>query len=174
MSDTTNINDLPVNGDSPKTPDFSKPASEQQPMQNPVVVESQNVADTGVPSKHIPSNTMQQQHVMDNVVLNQVDSMDNNMYDDRDIYNLSQNAVKSLKKKNESANMLSIDNVLEPILYGLLYFLFQLPVVRELFKKYVKFGYLEDGNMNLSGYIFHSLVFGSVVYMIGHMKEHFL
>lgn len=165
MSDTTNVNDLPISHDVPqqKTPDFSKPANEQ----------FNEKEETGLPSKHIPTNTMHQEHVMDNEIVERV-MLEREREKEAEIYNLSQNAVKSLKKNDSKISIVNIETLLEPILYGLLYFFFQLPLFKETIKKYIQYGYLEDGNLNLYGYLTYSVLFGLMVYMVRHVKEEYL
>ena len=165
MSDTTNLNDLPINNDVPpqKTPDFSKSANEQ-------IIEKE---ETGLPSKHIPTNTMHQEHVMDNEIVERA-ILERERLKDAEIYSLSQNAVKSLKKNDTKSSILNIETLLEPILYGLLYFFFQLPLFKETIKKYIQYGYLEDGNLNLYGYLSYSVLFGLMVYGVRYIKEEYL
>lgn len=51
-----------------------------------------------------------------------------------------------------------------PIMVSLLYFLYHLPVVRKLFIDSMPFCYAKTGNLNLSGYLVNSLIFGTAVY----------
>ena len=55
-----------------------------------------------------------------------------------------------------------------PIILGLLYFFFQLPIVNaQIFKKFAFLSiYDEDGNFNIYGLGLKSVLFGSVYYMI--------
>jgi hypothetical protein len=69
------------------------------------------------------------------------------------------------KYRQESAHSLISDLQL-PILVAVLYFIFQMPVVNTLLRKYCSFLsiYHEDGNFNFMGLIFKSLLFGSIFY----------
>jgi hypothetical protein len=51
-----------------------------------------------------------------------------------------------------------------PILIALLYFLYQLPAVRKMFIDSFPFCYAKSGNLNLTGYLVNSVLFGVAVY----------
>lgn len=51
-----------------------------------------------------------------------------------------------------------------PILIGLLYFVYQLPAVRKMFIDSMPFCYAKSGNLNLTGFLVNSLIFGAIVY----------
>jgi hypothetical protein len=53
-----------------------------------------------------------------------------------------------------------------PIIIGLLYFIFQLPVIKSKFLTILPSLFNKDGNPNLSGYILNSLFFGIIYYVI--------
>ena len=53
-----------------------------------------------------------------------------------------------------------------PIIIGLLYFIFQLPVVKSKFLTLLPSLSNKDGNPNLTGYIINSLFFGIIYYVI--------
>jgi len=58
------------------------------------------------------------------------------------------------------------DEVQTPIMLGILYFIFQLPVIQKQMCKLIPSLYNGDGNPNLSGYIFTSSIFASVYYFL--------
>ena len=60
-----------------------------------------------------------------------------------------------------------------PILISVLYFSFQLPVVRKNLFKYVPLLFNTDGNPNLKGYVVNSLLFGSLYYVLQKGINHF-
>jgi len=60
-----------------------------------------------------------------------------------------------------------------PILIAVLYFLFQLPVVRKNIFKYIPALFHTDGNYNLSGYILNSLMFAGVYFIMTKGIKHF-
>ena len=53
-----------------------------------------------------------------------------------------------------------------PLLLALLYFIFQLPLFRQLLFKNAPGLFFKDGNPNLYGYVFMSTVFGGVFYIL--------
>jgi len=53
-----------------------------------------------------------------------------------------------------------------PIIIALLFFLFQLPMVKQYNKKLLPFLFKTDGNPNLYGYIANSVLFASMIYVL--------
>jgi hypothetical protein len=53
-----------------------------------------------------------------------------------------------------------------PIIIALLFFLFQLPLVKQYNKKLLPFFFKSDGNPNLYGYIANSVLFASMIYVL--------
>ena len=55
-----------------------------------------------------------------------------------------------------------------PILIAIMYFIFQMPIVNTIFRKYLSFLsiYHEDGNFNFMGLLLKSMMFGSVFFSI--------
>jgi len=53
-----------------------------------------------------------------------------------------------------------------PIIIALLFFLFQLPLVKQYNKKLLPFLFKSDGNPNLYGYIANSVLFASMIYVL--------
>jgi len=67
------------------------------------------------------------------------------------------------KTKHQESLITSVyDEMQIPILIGLMFFMFQMPIVNSLMYKYLSFMklYNEDGNLNLYGLIFKSTLFG--------------
>jgi hypothetical protein len=58
------------------------------------------------------------------------------------------------------------DELQTPILIGVLFFLFQVPIINALMFKYLNFLkiYSDDGNLNLYGILFKSILFGLVYF----------
>ena len=51
-----------------------------------------------------------------------------------------------------------------PILTALLYFMYQLPAVRKIFIDSLPFCYGKSGNLNFTGYLMNSIIFGFTIY----------
>lgn len=75
------------------------------------------------------------------------------------------NKYNTDKNKNDSINTV-YDELQTPLLIAILYFLFQLPVVKSYLFKYAPSLFNKDGNNNLFGYIFNSVLFGLCYYLI--------
>jgi len=60
-----------------------------------------------------------------------------------------------------------------PLLIGVLYFLFQLPIFKKNLFKFFPVLFSKDGNINLYGYIFTSSLFGMLYYMLSKTMTHF-
>jgi hypothetical protein len=60
-----------------------------------------------------------------------------------------------------------------PILIAVLYFLFQLPIVRKNMFLYLPSLFNKDGNTNLIGYIFNSLLFGGIYFLMTKTIKNF-
>lgn len=59
-----------------------------------------------------------------------------------------------------------MDEFQVPLMVSILFFLFQLPIVKKMFHEYLPFLYYLDGNMNVNGYILVSLFFGILYYVL--------
>jgi hypothetical protein len=60
-----------------------------------------------------------------------------------------------------------------PILLAVLYFLFQLPLFRRYMFNYFPVLFSKDGNMNVNGYVFNSVLFGLLFYLLNKITVHF-
>jgi hypothetical protein len=58
------------------------------------------------------------------------------------------------------------DEIQAPLLLAVLYFIFQLPVMRKLIFKYIPFLCSNDGNYNFNGLVFTSGLFGFLYYSL--------
>ena len=93
-------------------------------------------------------------------------------------HNVSEDYINNLETQNSLLNQNSkeekkIDTLEEfynefqiPLLLGILYFLFQLPIFKKYMKKLLPFIFASDGNLNLNGYLFNSVLFASIFYIL--------
>jgi hypothetical protein len=65
------------------------------------------------------------------------------------------------------------DELQTPLLLGILYFIFQLPIFKRTLYKYIYFLFNNDGNYNLNGLIFVSSLFGITYYSLSKFMNHF-
>lgn len=68
-------------------------------------------------------------------------------------------------QQNNSLDQL-YDELQIPILLGVIYFLFQLPIFRTYLFKFAPALFMKDGNINIYGYIFTSILFALVYYLL--------
>ena len=76
-----------------------------------------------------------------------------------------------IEQNNKQMNMTNLYDTLFyemqlPIVIALLYFLFQLPAVKKHSKNMFPYLFKDDGNPNLYGFIFNSVMFSSMVYVL--------
>jgi hypothetical protein len=60
-----------------------------------------------------------------------------------------------------------------PLLLSVLYFLFQLPFFKKILYTYIPFLFSNDGNYNINGYMFTSIVFGLLFHLLMKTTSYF-
>lgn len=60
-----------------------------------------------------------------------------------------------------------------PLLLAVLYFLFQLPFIKRFLYNYIPLLFSNDGNYNLNGYLFTSVVFGMIFHFLMKTTNYF-
>jgi hypothetical protein len=194
MADTTSLNDLPTDPaagggseqnvvlqTSEKSTNYDPNSASStsgsdiydQKMMNEVVTGIQQANASGgleLPSRDIPTNTV---HFADEAVQpNYVPQKEQEDY----IQNTDteQEILARRMKNKNSRDSLEIlyDEFQIPIIIGLLYFIFQLPVVRSKLTTLIPALFNKDGNPNLSGYIFNSVFFAVLYYVISKSMSH--
>jgi hypothetical protein len=58
------------------------------------------------------------------------------------------------------------DEIQAPLLLGVMYFIFQLPIMRKSLFKYIPMMCTNDGNYNLNGLVFTSALFGFIYFSL--------
>ena len=81
------------------------------------------------------------------------------------------NNTKSQNKK-DSLEIL-YEELQVPILLAALFFLFQLPALRKGIFKFIPSLFNKDGNPNIYGYIFNSILFAVLYYIFDKLMKHF-
>lgn len=159
---TTNLEDLPVS-------DGANIRLETREMPN-FVNEVQKAAETG--ALHLPSRDIPQTH---NHITQDEQSTANYVPPAPEPY--IQEREKQVRfADSEPVNQFDelCDRLQEPILIGILYFIFQLPAVRTSLFKLMPPLFHTDGNSNMAGYLFNSVLFAGayygVMYAIEQMK----
>ena len=197
MSDTTNLADLqtdPVSGGGGQNvvlhtsdkPTIYEPTvgvlgsnnngqnaiNEQKLMNEMVSGIQQAVASgaTGLPSSDIPMNTV---HFADEQI--KPNFVQQNEQQDYIKNTDTEQEIMARRMKNQnSRDSLEIlyDEFQIPIIIGLLYFIFQLPIVRSKVLAMLPSLFNKDGNPNLTGYIVNSLFLGISYYVISRVLTH--
>ena len=131
---------------------------------NSVLKEASAAGATVLPSRDIPQTTLslQQDNQIKPGFIPEANTEDyiGNILDREKIIQENQ------QKQNQSQNMDYIYQQLQiPLLVGILYFLFQLPIVRKYLLSFLPNLFNTDGNPKLSGYIFNSVIF-SLLYVL--------
>ena len=83
--------------------------------------------------------------------------------------------IHNYERSQERSNSLDqmYDELQIPLMIGVLYFLFQLPIVKSTLAKQIPALFSVDGNVNLYGYIFTSALFSIIYYSISKTVTHF-
>jgi hypothetical protein len=139
---------------------------QQQNVMNELVNGLQRASASGMtnlPSRDIPMNTT---GMMNDAQINPNYVPQNYRKEETDDY-ISQHeeeAISEAKYANHVNNVDNMENIYKliqvPLLVGVLYFAFQLPVFRKYILKYIPSVFNTDGNYNISGLIFVSALFG--------------
>lgn len=138
---------------------------------------------TALPSRDIPQNQdhlLQDQQIKANFIppppMNNNNNNNNGGNPDYiSNYKTSEDIIRENRNRESKTDSLdALYNELQvPILIGILYFLFQLPVVRKNMFKYIPMIFNKDGNMNISGYVSNSVLFGLAYYAMNKFIIHF-
>lgn len=168
MSDSTSILDLP-------TDPVGGGMSLDQTTISQIVNGLQQASLTGatqLPSRDIPMNTSC--HITDAQIQPNYVPQSNNV-DYIKNYEQTSDMVNDYNKNMSHQN--SLDNMYNeiqtPLLLAVLYFLFQLPFFRKFLFSYFPVLFSNDGNFNINGFLFSSILFGILFYFLNKMTNHF-
>ena len=141
---------------------------------NDFVTSIQSAVSSGslsLPSRDIPQT---QSHItQDDEIKQNFIPGDNDDYIDE--YRSKHDIINNYMKKQENNNKADdfYNKLQTPILMSVLYFIFQLPVVKKLFLKLFPAFYHKDGNLNLTGFIVNSVLFSISYYIINYSIDYF-
>lgn len=86
-------------------------------------------------------------------------------------YTDTEDIVAGYNRQEERNN--NLDNLYNeiqiPLMIGIIYFLFQLPVFRKYLFQYFPILFFKDGNINIYGYLFTSTLFALLYYLLSKM-----
>jgi len=120
---------------------------------------------TALPDRNIPqetTNITNDESIQPNYIpASKSENYIDNLVSSEEVLNYNEN----LEKKNYN-----IENIYQelhqPILIAVLYFLFQLPIIQKYLYKIIPALFKSDGNPNIYGYIINSLLFGIIFYFL--------
>ena len=193
MSEATSISDLPTdpigggNVSNNITMTAKEMPSQSQPY-NPSAVEDQTTINqivnglqqanlagvTQLPSRDIPMTTSRlsaDPQVMPNYVPppppQNIDYIKNYEQTNDMINNYNRG-----KQMNDSLDDM-YNEIQTPVLLAVLYFLFQLPFFKRFLFTYIPFLFSNDGNYNINGYLFTSVLFGVLFHFLMKTTSYF-
>ena len=184
MDYTTNINDLPLNPTSNDNITFvvnekasstntnmntQNPVSLDQTTINQIVSGLQQASATGVtqlPSRDIPrvtENIVRDVQIQPNYIpetkhtdyINNENNKQDKIMNDYISTEMSEKQFESIYDKFQT-----------PLLLSVLYFIFQLPILRKMLFNYVPILFSKDGNININGLAFMSIMYGVCYYLV--------
>jgi hypothetical protein len=193
MSDSTSILDLPTDpvGGGNISNNISMSSTENVGQQSgqsttglsldqstisQIVSGLQQASITGVtklPSRDIPMTTTG--HSTDPQIQPNYVPQPQNPVDYIKNYEQSSDMIDEYNKGTRQQNSLDdmYNEIQTPLLLAVLYFLFQLPFFRKFLFSYFPILFSNDGNFNINGFIFSSILFGMLFYTLNKVTNHF-
>jgi hypothetical protein len=184
-ADTTSINELPSDPTGGGNINFtvneaSDPRGQPMPQldQNTInqivsgLQQANTSGATNLPSRDIPITT--QGYTQDpQIQPNYIPPASNADYI-RD-YEDNNDIINSYNRSVDTSNSLDrlYDELQIPLLIAVLFFLFQLPAFKKLLFRYLPVLFFKDGNINIYGYVFTSILFGLIYYITFKVTSHF-
>ena len=175
MSGTTSISDLPT-ATSGNMIQENKNMTLDQTTINQIVNGLQQASVAGatlLPSRDIPQTTAHintDQQIQPNYIpsVEKHEDYIKNYEQTGDMINEYNRTAKQRDSLDEMYSELQT-----PFLIAVLYFMFQLPFFRKYLYQYFPILFSGDGNMNLNGFIFNSVLFGILFYALNKVTIHF-
>lgn len=81
------------------------------------------------------------------------------------------NYSRNTQRQNSLDDM--YNEIQTPLLLSVIYFLFQLPFFRKFLFTYFPILFSNDGNLNINGFLFMSILFGLLFYTLNKITNHF-
>lgn len=153
-------------------PQAPQPQAPQQQSGESIDINSfitgiQNAAANGglqLPSRDIPQS---QNHLTQDSQLKPNYIPESNTDYIENSYNHNEIINQNKRKETNINNLDSLyDDIHIPIILAVIYFVFQLPIIKKNTLKYIPSLFSKDGNYNFSGYIVTSIAFASSYYFI--------
>jgi hypothetical protein len=128
---------------------------------------------TQLPSRDIPMTTSG--HSTDPQVQPNYVPQPENPIDYIKNYEQTSDMINEYNRNTQQQNSLDdmYNEIQTPLLLAVLYFLFQLPFFRKFLFSYFPILFSNDGNFNINGFIFSSVLFGLLFYILNKVTNHF-
>ena len=140
---------------------------DKEPSSGQINYTLENMPPQRLPSRDIPMNSVeyQQDETVQANYIPKVKLTSDYIREYEAANEQSHKEYRENKYRQETAHGLINDFQL-PILVAMLYFIFQMPIVNTMLRKYFTFMsiYHDDGNFNLMGLLIKSIAFGSIFY----------
>jgi hypothetical protein len=202
MSDSTNILDLPTDpvgggnismkaqeslaqqpGTGMQQPGMQQPGMQQPGMSldqttiNQIVSGLQQASLTGstqLPSRDISMSTSGLS-ADPQVMPNYVPPISSQHQDYIKNYEQATDMIHSYNNGKQSSDSLDdmYNEIQTPVLLAVLYFLFQLPFFKTILYSYIPFLFSNDGNYNINGFLFTSILFGLLFHLLMKTTSYF-
>ena len=90
-------------------------------------------------------------------------------------YEQTSDMINEYNRNSQRQNTLddTYNEIQTPLLLAVLYFLFQLPFFRKFLYSYFPVLFSNDGNLNINGFLFTSVLFGLLFYTLNKLTTHF-
>jgi len=90
-------------------------------------------------------------------------------------YEQTSDMVNAYGKNFQNSNSLDdmYTEIQTPLLIAVLYFLFQLPFFRKFLFSYFPILFSKDGNLNINGFVFTSVLFGCIFHFFNKTSQYF-
>ena len=177
-SNMPRVNAIPnmINGNPTNDGNIASGMSLDQTTINQIVSGLQQASLSGsteLPSRDIPTNT-NNVCIDPEIVPNYVPPARQNQSDYIKNYEQSDTIINNYSNQKNTSNSIDrlYDELHKPLLLAVLYFFFQLPFFKNTLNTYIPILFSNDGNYNINGHLFTSLLFGTSFYML--MKIIFL
>jgi hypothetical protein len=164
---TTNIDELPVNGGQENQ--IKKEVDQPSLAENEIISGIQKAASSGMtalPSRDIPldKSAIQSDEQVKPSFIPQ-----NSEGDYITKHQTSDEILKQHNKKQQEKDKIDelYNELSMPILISVIYFMYHLPIVRVFLIKTFPIFYEKSGDINLSGRLANSVIFGSIIYVFG-------
>jgi hypothetical protein len=180
MENTTNINELPLNPPGNNISFVANEISGAVPQQQPSMTLDQSTINqivsglqqasvagaTQLPSRDIPRTT--EQLTNDEQIQPNFIQQKSNVDYIKNAKNTPDEIVEKYIKTEEFDNTVEsvYDEIQTPLLLTVLYFIFQLPIFKKCLYNYLPVLFSKDGNINLNGLAFMSIMYGFCYYFI--------